>query len=96
MNTQMSYSSTMPAPPPDDETSEWQQQQQQPDHEQIQQQQQQQQYYYAPEQPPPVEKSNFFDGISKQVLFLIFLAFVVGIFVGKSMNGPIVIHRANW
>lgn len=94
MNTQMSYSSTMPAPPPDDEKSEWQQQQQQPELEQ-QQQQQQQQYYYMPDQPTPVEKSNFFDSLSKQVLFLIFFAFVVGIFVGKSMNGPIVIHRAN-
>jgi hypothetical protein len=92
MNTQMSYSSTMPAPPPDEEPSEWQQQQPQT---QAQPENEQQQYYYMPDQPPSVDKSNFFDGISKQVLFLIFFAFVVGIFVGKSMNGPIVIHRAN-
>ncbi len=90
----MSYSSTMPAPPPDEEPSEWQQQQTQPQA-QPENEQQQQQYYYMPDQPPSVDKSNFFDGISKQVLFLIFFAFVVGIFVGKSMNGPIVIHRAN-
>ncbi len=88
----MSYSSTMPAPPPDEEPSEWQQQQPQT---QAQPENEQQQYYYMPDQPPSVDKSNFFDGISKQVLFLIFFAFVVGIFVGKSMNGPIVIHRAN-
>lgn len=92
MNTQMSYSSTMPALPPDQEKSEWQEQQ--PDQPQQQQQQQQEQYYYMPEQTPvQVEKSSFFDGISKQILFLIFLAFVFGLFIGKSMNAPIIIQR---
>jgi len=94
MNTQMSYSAAMPPPPPlspvreqeQEQQSEWQQQQ-------PQFQPQQPQYYYA--EPPMVEKkSNFFDSISKQVLFLIFVAFVIGLFVGKSMNVPIIIQKS--
>jgi hypothetical protein len=94
MNTQMSYSAAMPPPPPlspvreqeQEQQSEWQQQQ-------PQFQPQQPQYYYA--EPQIIEKkSNFFDSISKQVLFLIFVAFVIGLFVGKSMNVPIIIQKS--
>lgn len=95
MNTQMSYSAAMPAPPSlspvreQDDPSEWQQQQPQ------QQQQQQPQYYYSVPAQEPDQKSSFFDSISKQILFLIFIAFVVGLFMGKSMNVPIIIQRTS-
>ena len=88
----MSYSATMPAPPTlspvreQDDPSEWQQQQPQ------QHQEQPQDYYQLPAQEPE-QKSSFFDSISKQILFLIFIAFVVGLFMGKSMNVPIIIQR---
>jgi len=47
-------------------------------------------YYYPPDEP----KNSFFDGISKQILFLIFIAFVVGLFFGKSFNVPIIIQKS--
>jgi len=52
---------------------------------------QQPQYYYY---PPAEEKTSFFDGISKQILLFIFIAFVVGLFFGKSMNVPIIIQKS--
>ena len=88
----MSYSATMPAPPSlspvreHEEQTEWQQQQPQ---------QQQPQYYYQMPAQEPDQKSSFFDSISKQILFLIFIAFVIGLFMGKSMNVPIIIQRAS-
>jgi hypothetical protein len=95
MNTQMSYSAAMPPPPPlspvreqeEDPRSEWQQQQ-------PQFQSQPQPQYYYPEPQIIEKKSSFFDSISKQILFLIFVAFVIGLFVGKSMNVPIIIQKA--
>ena len=48
-------------------------------------------YYYPPDEP----KTSFFDGISKQILFLIFIAFVVGLFFGKSFNVPIIIQKSS-
>lgn len=41
-------------------------------------------YYQPPPEPEP-EKS-FMDTISKKVLFVIFLAFIVGLFIGKFMS----------
>jgi hypothetical protein len=95
METPMSFSSTMPAPLPDapwasDDAklpSEWNSA---PPAEQ-QQMQQQPQYYYEPIQPE--HKSTFFESISKQVLFIIFAAFLIGLFFGRSMNSPIIIHK---
>jgi hypothetical protein len=96
MNTQMSYSATMPPPPTPlspvrehEEQTEWQQQQPQQQH------QEQPQYYYQLPAQEPDQKSSFFDSISKQILFLIFIAFVIGLFMGKSMNVPIIIQRTS-
>ena len=41
-------------------------------------------YYQPPPEPEP-EKS-FMDTISKKVLFVIFFAFIVGLFIGKFMS----------
>ena len=54
---------------------------------------QQPQYMYY-EQPPPLEpKTSFFMGLTKKILFLIFIAFVAGLFVGKSMTSTVIIQR---
>lgn len=47
--------------------------------------------YYMPPPPPPPEKS-FLDGVSKLTLVLIFIAFVFGLMLGKSMT-PIVLGK---
>lgn len=55
----------------------------------------QQQYppYMYYDQPPQEEKKSFFMGLTKKILFLIFLAFVAGLFVGKSMTSTVIIQR---
>jgi hypothetical protein len=44
--------------------------------------------YYMP--PPPPPEKSFLDGVSKLTLVLIFIAFVFGLMLGKSMT-PIVL-----
>lgn len=44
-----------------------------------------------PPPPPPPPKESFLDGISKTVLILIFVAFVFGLMLGKSMT-PVVLR----
>lgn len=41
--------------------------------------------------PPPPPKESFLDGISKTVLILIFVAFIFGLMLGKSMT-PVVLR----
>ena len=79
------FSSSRPPPPPpsppprfgDYEPFEPQQQQ-------MEEQPQYMTYYQPPPEPEP-EKS-FMDTISKKVLFVIFFAFIVGLFIGKFMS----------
>ena len=53
-------------------------------------QQQQQQYYH---QPVAFQKHDeFMDGISKQTLIIIFVAFIAGMLLGKSLT-PIVLRQ---
>ena len=40
---------------------------------------------------PPPPKESFLDGISKTVLILIFVAFIFGLMLGKSMT-PVVLR----
>ena len=40
---------------------------------------------------PPPPKESFLDGISKSVLILIFVAFIFGLMLGKSMT-PVVLR----
>ena len=54
------------------------------------------QYYHPamtvpPPPPPPPPQESFPDGISKTVLILIFVAFVFGLMLGKSMT-PVVLR----
>lgn len=49
-------------------------------------------YYMHAPPPPPPEKSSFLDGVSKLTLVLIFIAFVFGLMLGKSMT-PIVLGK---
>ena len=52
--------------------------------------QQQQQYYH---QPVAFQKHDeFMDGISKQTLIIIFVAFIAGMLLGKSLT-PIVLRQ---
>lgn len=44
-----------------------------------------------PPPPPPQPKESFLDGISKTVLILIFVAFIFGLMLGKSMT-PVVLR----
>jgi hypothetical protein len=50
--------------------------------------------YYEP--PPPQQlpepEKTFMESISKKVLFVIFLAFVIGLFVGKFMSQATVVN----
>lgn len=52
-------------------------------------------YYHHPHPsmlvPPPPPKESFLDGISKSVLILIFVAFIFGLMLGKSMT-PVVLR----
>ena len=44
-----------------------------------------------PPPPPPPPKESFLEGISKTVLILIFVAFIFGLMLGKSMT-PVVLR----
>ena len=57
---------------------------------------QEEEYYHPsmmvpPPPPPPPPKESFLDGISKTVLILIFVAFIFGLMLGKSMT-PVVLR----
>lgn len=56
---------------------------------------QEEEYYHpsmmVPPPPPPPPKESFLDGISKTVLILIFVAFIFGLMLGKSMT-PVVLR----
>jgi hypothetical protein len=47
-------------------------------------------YMMAPPPPPPPRSEGMLDGISKSVLILIFVAFIFGLMLGKSLT-PIVL-----
>jgi hypothetical protein len=47
-------------------------------------------YMMAPPPPPPPRSEGVLDGISKSVLILIFVAFIFGLMLGKSLT-PIVL-----
>jgi hypothetical protein len=47
--------------------------------------------YYDPPAAPEPEKT-FMESISKKVLFVIFLAFIAGLFVGKFMSQTTVVN----
>jgi len=61
------------------------------------QEEEQEEYYphhpsmMVPPPPPPPPKESFLDGISKTVLILIFVAFIFGLMLGKSMT-PVVLR----
>jgi len=62
------------------------------------QEEEQEEYYHqhhpsmmVPPPPPPPPKESFLDGISKTVLILIFVAFIFGLMLGKSMT-PVVLR----
>lgn len=47
-------------------------------------------HYYRDAAPPPIRSEGVLDGISKTVLILIFVAFIFGLMLGKSLT-PIVL-----
>ena len=51
-------------------------------------------YYDQPPLPLPLPEpeKTFLETISKKVLFVIFLAFIVGLFVGKFMSQSTVVN----
>jgi hypothetical protein len=70
---------------------------QSPTSNEVQEEEEQEQYYQhhpsmmVPPPPPPPPKESFLDGISKTVLILIFVAFIFGLMLGKSMT-PVVLR----
>ena len=95
METSSTFSTTRPPPPPQSppprfgdlqsyEPFEPQQHQEEPP--------QQYMYYDQPPLPLPEPEKTFLEGISKKVLFVIFLAFIVGLFVGKFMSQSTVVN----
>jgi len=63
----------------------------------------QQQEYYIPahqpeqqfiyyQQPPPVTKNDIFSNLDKTAYILIFVAFILGFFMGKTMQPVILRH----
>lgn len=48
-------------------------------------------YYEPPPQYMPEPEKTFLESISKKVLFVIFLAFIVGLFIGKFMSQSTVV-----
>lgn len=51
----------------------------------------QQQYYYLPPPPPPV-KPDLFAHLDKTAYLVIFAAFILGFFMGKTMQPVILRH----
>jgi hypothetical protein len=70
---------------------------QSPTSNEVQEEEEQEQYYQhhpsmmVPPPPLPPPKESFLDGISKTVLILIFVAFIFGLMLGKSMT-PVVLR----
>jgi len=55
-----------------------------------------QQYYYPPPPPPPMvlppPKEDFFASLDKTAYLVIFAAFILGFFMGKTMQPVILRH----
>lgn len=52
----------------------------------------QQQYYYLPPPPPPPVKPDLFAHLDKTAYLVIFAAFILGFFMGKTMQPVILRH----
>lgn len=51
------------------------------------------QFYQEPiAQPPPTKKPSIFDEIDKNVWIMIFIAFILGFFMGKTMQ-PVILRQ---
>jgi hypothetical protein len=52
------------------------------------------QFYQEPQQPPPPppKKPSIFDEIDKNVWIMIFIAFILGFFMGKTMQ-PVILRQ---
>jgi hypothetical protein len=95
METASTFSATRPMPPPPSPPHRYGDDR--PNFEPIQEEEPQMmpQYMYYP--PPPEQlqsttEPSLIETLSKKVLFLIFLAFIIGLFVGKSMVSTVVIQ----
>lgn len=96
METTSIFSTNRPPPPPQSPPPRFgdsrpnfepfEQQQEQPDQPNVPYM-----YYDQPPMASEPEKS-FMESISKKVLFVIFLAFIVGLFVGKFMSQSTVVN----
>lgn len=51
-----------------------------------------QHYYYPPPPPPPQPKVDFLAGLDKTAYLVIFAAFILGFFMGKTMQPVILRH----
>lgn len=96
METTATFSSTRPPPPPPSPPPRFGDNQTNyepfvPD----QQEEEQSPHYMYYEHPPhyqqPETEKTFLESISKKVLFVIFLAFIVGLFIGKFMSQSTVV-----
>ena len=100
METAATFSSTRPPPPPPSPPPRFGDnrpnfEQFQPDQPLEEEQLPQQYMYYEP--PPQYEpEKTFLESISKKVLFVIFLAFIVGLFIGKFMSQSTVVIQPKW
>jgi hypothetical protein len=96
METTSTFSTTRPPPPPQSPPPRFGDR---PNYEPFDSSQQEemlappppQQYMYYDQPPPPEPEKTFLDGISKKVLFVIFLAFIIGLFIGKFMSQSTVV-----
>ena len=93
METASTFSTTRPPPPPPSPPHRYGDDR--PNFEPIQEEEPQMMPQYMYYQPPPEQpqtEPSLIETLSKKVLFLIFLAFIVGLFVGKSMVSTVVIQ----
>lgn len=52
-------------------------------------------FFYTPQQPPvvaPVAKKDIFGDLDRMAVFLIFIAFILGFFMGKTMQ-PVILKQ---
>jgi hypothetical protein len=67
-----------------------------PQHSEQQQQQPEDEYYYYPPAPPPptipqTQKIDLFNDLDKTAYIVIFVAFILGFFMGKTMQ-PVILR----
>jgi len=67
-----------------------------PQHSEQQQQQPEDEYYYYPPAPPQaampqVQKIDLFNDLDKTAYIVIFVAFILGFFMGKTMQ-PVILR----